>query len=118
MAWGQNSTLTAQSLNIYVGQRFQQLQQILEDLHDLNSGWIAANGSAGVQALPAASGGSQITSGDATTMLSALTDADHLWSIYHGNGSVASNGTVTISNSTGYNFDQFIKQGAGFAPHS
>jgi len=118
MAWGQNSLLTAASLNGYVGSRLQQIMQALEDLNDLNNGWLASNGSAGVQALPAAAGGSQISAGDAATMISAVGDMSSLWSVFYGNASISVNGTITKAASTGHDFSAFAKQGSGFAPHS
>jgi hypothetical protein len=116
--WGQNAGLTAASLNNFVGSRLQTIQQYLEDLHDLKNGWIASNGSAGVQALPEAAGGTQITSADAATMISAVADMDSLWSVFYGNATVANGGAVTVSAGTGHDFSAFAKQGSGFAPHN
>ncbi len=118
MSWGQNAQLTATSLNNFVGNRIQSIIQALEDLNDFHTGWAASNGANGVEALPAAVGGSQITQGDANTLLSAVADMASLWSVFYGNATIANGGAVTVSAGTGHDFSAFAKQGAGLAPHS
>jgi hypothetical protein len=106
---GLNNFETAQSANLKLGNAVVALKQALSNIQNYQV-WLAANGAAGLEALPAASGGAQILTADAANIISAYTDLNAFASVYAGTETV-SNGSYATA--TGYNFDQFSKQLAG-----
>jgi hypothetical protein len=113
MAAGLTANVTAQSFNQQVGALVLNLQIALAQIQEMQT-YIASIGSAGIQALPAATGGSQIISGDAATVVSAFTDLNAFASVYAGTETV-SNGSYAAA--TGYNFNQFAKLLVGTGVH-
>jgi hypothetical protein len=109
MAAGIGASMTAQSFNSQVGNIVIQLKKALSNIQQMQL-WIAANGVAGIEGLPAAGGGTQISTGDANTIVTAFTDLQAFANVYVGTETVSSG---AYAPGTGYDFDQFAKQLAG-----
>jgi hypothetical protein len=105
MAAGLGQFENAQTASTKIGNAVVNLKTALRVIQQIQV-WLAANGAAGLQALPAAGGGSQISSGDAATIVSAFTDLNAFASVYAGTETVSNN---SYAAATGYNFDQFAK---------
>jgi hypothetical protein len=110
-AWGPNANLNANALNNWLA-RMQQVQAALEDFNDFNSGWLASNGAAVLEAAPFS-----YSTTDAGSLVSAMGDMASLYSVANGNSTIASGGAVTVSAGNGHNFWAFAKLGIGFSPH-
>ena len=107
MAAGLTANLNKSQIDQDFGSDLATLKNCLNRLKERYDTWWAPNGGTGYLALP---GGA--TQGDADTLGSAITEAYNIYEIFYGNGTVASDGTVTIG-SGGHNFSTFILRVCG-----
>ena len=102
MAAGLTANLTAQQYQTIQGNICQAFMTLAAQVAELKA-FNDAQGGAGLQALPAASGGTQITSGDASTMISAISNLSSVFTVAQGTGTIG----------TASDYTTFVKQCIG-----
>jgi hypothetical protein len=100
MAAGLTANMTLAAFNAQAGTILLNLVQALDQVNEMNT-FLSTQGAAGLNTLIG------MASGDATILISAFTDAEQLYNLFHNNG--------TLTNAK--DFTAFIKQVIGSGVH-